>query len=156
MDYIQYIRKQVGNNKIILNAAGAVIVKDNKVLYQHRKDNGKWGIIGGILELDETYEEACIREIKEETGLDVKLEYLLGIFHNYDMKWPSGDMAHVIGAYYVASVVGGNLQVDDESLELVFCDKEHMPPLFAKDHKEAVKAYYDGVKLPLLLENKKK
>ena len=69
MDYIKSIRPKLGHDKIILNCAGALIVKDGRLLLQRRSDNGLWGLPGGLLELDETYEEAARREIREETGL---------------------------------------------------------------------------------------
>lgn len=144
MDYIQSIRSKVGNKKIILNAAGALIVKNGKVLLQHRSDNNKWGLIGGILELGETYEQAALREVKEETGLDVRLDAFLGIYHNYNMEWPNKDKAHVIGAYYLASIVSGTPRVDNESLELVFCDKDHLPELFAEDHRKVLEDYFNN------------
>ena len=61
MDYIHDLRKIIGPRKIILNCAGALIIRDNKILFQRRTDNGKWGLIGGLLEMNETYEEAALR-----------------------------------------------------------------------------------------------
>ena len=155
MDYIKYIRKDVGHKKIILNASSVIIVKDDMILLQKRKDNQKWGLIGGILELNETYEEAAIREAKEETGLDISLDYFLGIYHNYNMVWVNNDKAHVIGAFYV-SYLNNDLtpRIDEESIELRFFHSDELPPLFAEDHRAAIKAYLDGVKYPLLKENK--
>ncbi len=151
--YIKNIRDGLGSQKIILNCAGGIVEKDGKILFQHRTDNDKWGLVGGLLELNETYLEAAIREIKEETGLDVKPKYFLGIFHNHNMVWGNGDKAHTIGAYYVFEIVGGDLRVDEESFELKFCSEEEIPPLFAPDHQEAVDAYYRGVRQPLFDEN---
>ena len=82
MDYIHELRKEIGSRKIILNCAGAVIVRDGRILFQRRTDNGKWGLIGGLVEMNETYEEAALWEVREETGLEVKLDSFLGIFHN--------------------------------------------------------------------------
>ena len=154
MDYIHDLRRLTGPRKLILNAADALIVREGKILFQRRADNGKWGLIGGLLELNETYEEAAIREIREETGLEVKLESFLGIFHNHDMIWPNGDRAHVISACYTASIVKGEPRIDEESFELRFFGKDEIPPLFAQDHIEELKAYFSGVRYPLLRENK--
>jgi ADP-ribose pyrophosphatase YjhB (NUDIX family) len=156
MDYIHDLRPLIGHKKIILNCAGALIVKDDRILFQRRADNGKWGLIGGLLELNETYEEAAIREIREETGLEVRLESFLGIFHNHDMVWSNGDQAQVIAAYYVASIVKGEPRVDEESFELKFFGKDEIPELFAENHRAAIMAYFDGVRCPLLKENKYK
>lgn len=156
MDYIKSIRPKLGHQKIILNCAGVLIIQDGKVLMQRRQDNNKWGFPGGLLELDETYEEAAIREAREETGLEIRLDYFLGIFHNHHMVWGNGDQAHTIGAYYVASIVSGSPRIDEESLELRFFDFDDLPDLFAEDMVEAVKEYRKGTRLPLLSENKKK
>ena len=145
MDYVKYIRNKTGSDKIILNCAGVMIIdKDNRVLLQHRKDNNEWGLIGGVVELDETYKEAAIRETREETGLDINIDYFLGIYHNYNMVWKNGDMAHVIGAYYKASIKSGILRTDEESLELKFFDKKDIPYLFAEDHRKVIDDYYNN------------
>ena len=156
MDYVKSIRSAVGSQKIILNAAGGVIARGGRILLQRRSDNGKWGLPGGILELNETYREGAVREMTEETGLEVKLGGFLGIFHNHDMIWPNGDRAHVIGAYYIASIVSGEPRTDEESLELRFFAENELPELFAEDHRAAVKAFFSGVCLPIPEENSAK
>ena len=153
MDYIHELRQYIGPRKIILNCAGALIIKDDKILFQRRTDNGKWGLIGGLLEMNETYKDAALREVREETGLEVRLDSFLGIFHNHNMVWSSGDQAHVITAFFTASIISGDPRIDEESLELRFFGLEEMPPLFAEDHRTALEAYFAGVRYPLLREN---
>ena len=106
MDYIHELRQQIGPRKIILNAATTIIEKDGKILLQRRTDNGKWGLIGGLMEMNETFQETAIREVLEETGLEVRLDSFLGIFHNHNMVWSSGDQAHVVTAFFTASIIG--------------------------------------------------
>ena len=154
MDYIHELRRVIGPRKIILNCAGALIVRDGKILFQRRADNGKWGLIGGLVEMNETYEEAALREIREETGLEVRLESFLGIFHNHDMVWANGDAAHVISAMYTACIVRGEPRIDEESYELRFFGPDELPELFAEDHIAALKAYFDGVRYPVPRENR--
>ena len=153
-DYIHELRKVTGPRKIILNCAGAVIVRDGKILFQHRADNGKWGLIGGLVEMNETYEEAALREIREETGLEVRLESFLGIFHNHDMVWSNGDEAHVISAMFTADAEDGEPRIDEESFELRFFGEDELPELFAEDHIAALDAYFRGIRYPLLQENR--
>ena len=153
-NYIKRIRHYLGHQKIILNASGGIVVKDGEILLQHRSDNAKWGLVGGMLEINETYLEGALREIKEETGLDVKPISFLGIFHNHNMVYPNGDQAHVICACYVFEIIGGALRKDEESLELKFFSKEELPEIFAEDHKLAIKRYFDGFVFPILEENK--
>ena len=153
MDYIHELRQQIGSRKIILNAATTIIEKDGKILLQRRTDNGKWGLIGGLMEINETYQETAIREVREETGLEVKLDSFLGIFHNHNMVWSSGDQAHVVTAFFTASIVRGTLRIDEESYELRFFSREEMPELFAEDHRAALETYFAGVRCPVLKEN---
>lgn len=64
-------------------AVGAVVVKDGALLMVQRKNDpgaGLWSIPGGRLELGEYVVDAVAREVKEETGLDVEVLGLLGIF----------------------------------------------------------------------------
>ena len=111
-------------------------------------------LIGGLLEMNETYEEAALREIREETGLEVRLDSFLGIFHNHNMIWSNGDAAHVISAMYTASIVSGEPRVDEESYELRFFSRDEIPDLFAEDQIAALDAYFKGVRYPLLRENR--
>ncbi|MCR5741597.1 MAG: NUDIX domain-containing protein [Gammaproteobacteria bacterium] len=152
-EYVQKVRRYLGNQKIILNCAGGIVLKNDKILLQRRSDNNEWGLVGGLLELDESYLDAAIREIKEETGLTVKAKSFLGIFHNYNMMWGNGDKAHTIGAYYVFEIVDGELRIDEESYELKFFSLSELPHLFAEDHRAAVKAYMEGISLPIFKEN---
>ena len=154
MDYIHELRKIIGPRKIMLNCAGALIIRDGKILCQRRTDNGKWGLIGGLVEMNETYAEAVVREAREETGLEIRLDAFLGIFHNHNMVWSNGDAAHVLTAMFTASILSGEPRIDEESYELRFFDVQEMPELFAEDQRAALAAYLQGVRNPLLQENK--
>ena len=103
--------------------------------------------------MNETYTQAALREIREETGLEVELESFLGIFHNHNMVWSNGDAAHVISAMFTARIVNGEPRIDEESYELRFFGKEELPDVFAEDHIAALDAYFRGVRYPLLQEN---
>ena len=144
MDYVKYIRGLVGHSKIILPAVGTIIEKDGRILLQRRSDNGKWGLVGGIMELGETFEETAIREAAEETGLVIRPEYLVGIYHNFNMVWTNGDQAHIICAVYKSGVVSGEPRLDDESLELRYFAPEELPELFTETHRRAMADYLAG------------
>ena len=103
--------------------------------------------------MNETYAQAALREIREETGLEVELEHFLGIFHNHNMVWSNGDAAHVISTMFTARIVRGEPRIDEESYELRFFGKDEIPGLFAEDHIAALDAYFKGVRCPLLREN---
>lgn len=69
------------------------------------------------------------------------------------MVWANGDAAHVVTAFFTASIISGEPRVDEESLELRFFGLEEIPDLFAEDHIAAMEAYISGVRYPLLREN---
>ena len=154
MDYIHELRQYIGPRKIILNSSSVIIVRDDKILFQRRTDNGRWGLIGGLLEMNETYEQAALREAREETGLEIELDNFLGIFHNHNMVWGNGDSAHVISAFYSAHIISGEPRIDEESYELKFFGPDEIPDLFAEDHMAAIDSYYKGIRHSMLNENK--
>lgn len=137
-DYIRWIRSKVGREKVILVFAGGGIFNEKgEVLLQRRGDFGKWGFPGGAVELGETPEQAAIREVKEETGLEVEIRRLVGIYTDCDMEYPNGDKAQSICIVYEFQVTGGKLACDDkETLELKWFSLDEEPELFCKQHQE--------------------
>lgn len=62
--------------------AGVVVDDDQRMLAIRRRDNGKWEPPGGVLELDESIEDCLVREVAEETGLEVRPVALTGVYKN--------------------------------------------------------------------------
>ena len=120
-NYIKWIRSKVGHEKIILVFAGGCIFNEKgEILLQRRGDTNKWGFPGGAIELGETPKMAAVREAKEETGVDVKVGNLIGLYTDCDMM-----------------VTGGELFCDkDETLELKYFPLNGLPELFCKQHEE--------------------
>ncbi|CAM4523138.1 NUDIX hydrolase [Nocardia ninae] len=65
-----------------VSVSGIVVDADDRVLVIRRADNGHWEAPGGVLELDETFEEGVRREVAEETGLNVRVDRLTGVYKN--------------------------------------------------------------------------
>lgn len=65
-----------------VSVAGVVVNSVGQVLVIQRRDNGHWEPPGGVLELDEQFEEGVRREVKEETGMTVHVERLTGVYKN--------------------------------------------------------------------------
>jgi 8-oxo-dGTP pyrophosphatase MutT (NUDIX family) len=64
-------------------SVAAIITDDQgRVLVTQRRDNGKWEPPGGVLELDETIEDGLRREVREETGVEIKPGKLTGVYKN--------------------------------------------------------------------------
>ena len=65
-----------------VSVAGIVVRDDGRVLVIKRDDNGHWEAPGGVLELDESFEAGVRREVLEETGLEVAVDRLTGVYKN--------------------------------------------------------------------------
>lgn len=71
-----------GTPKHSVSVAGIVVRDDDHVLVIRRDDTGQWEAPGGVLELDESFEDGVRREVLEETGLTVKVQRLTGVYKN--------------------------------------------------------------------------
>jgi len=140
-NYIKWIRKRVGHDKIILVHAGGCVFNDNgEVLLQRRGDCNKWGFPGGALELGETPQMAAVREVKEETGLDVEVGELIGVYTDTDAVCPNGDRYQSVCIAYELTAVGGELYCDNcETLELKYFPLSKTPELFCRQHEDMLK-----------------
>jgi 8-oxo-dGTP pyrophosphatase MutT (NUDIX family) len=144
--YILYMREMVGDKKFLLTAACVVLADEKgRVLLQERADSKKWGLPGGLMELDEPIADCAVREVFEETGLHVRLTGFLGVFNNPLMRWRVKDEARVLAFAFTGEVVGGTLSVhDDESLRFDWFDKDHLPTLHSVDTAEILDAFFQG------------
>ena len=80
---------------------------------------------------------AAKREAKEETGLDVEVGKIIGVFTDMDVRYASGDQAQSIVIAYELKPVGGELYCDQvETTELRYFSKDEKPELFTKSHDD--------------------
>jgi 8-oxo-dGTP pyrophosphatase MutT (NUDIX family) len=130
MGYIQELRELVGHRPIIMVGSGVLLVREDTVLLQRRKDNGLWGIPGGSLEPGESFEEAAIRETYEEVGLIIDKLSLFKVYSGKDQfyTYPNGDQIYDVGVAYITRDFHGKLQADaSEVLELAFFPIKELP-----------------------------
>lgn len=144
MSYIKDLRRKIGNDWVILNACAVVIANEkNQILLQKRSDNLLWGLPGGLLELEDTLASCAIREVKEETNLDIELDQFIGVFNNPFMRWREKDYARIISFAFTGKVLGSTLKVNDkESLELKYFDYNNLPLIHSMDTLQIIEAYY--------------
>lgn len=90
-----------------------------KILLIRRADNGKWAVPGGYMEAGESFSEACKREVWEETGLEIHVKRLIGIYTspNLLLEYPDGNKWQLVVLHFEAEAVRGELTLEDETTE---------------------------------------
>jgi 8-oxo-dGTP diphosphatase len=108
----QKVRRKPGKVIPTIRVSVIVITDDNRILLvRHRKGNRQyWVLPGGRLEYGETFQECAIRELQEETGLDVAVDKLIFLSEAI----APDRSRHIVNVYLTAHVIGGVMKVGDE------------------------------------------
>ncbi|MEX1113483.1 MAG: NUDIX hydrolase [Patescibacteria group bacterium] len=120
--------------------AGAIIRQDGKYLVLKRNiepSKGKWEIPGGFINAGETAEEAVIRELREETGLEVRIIRYIGSFASV-----YGDTGtRTVSTAYLVEPAGGTFALSGESQEHRWVGLDEFPEMAHADDQQAVDAF---------------
>lgn len=105
--------------------------ENNQVLLIRRSDNNLWALPGGCQELGETPAEGAARECLEETGYQVKITTLLGVFSSsryeyVNYPWKENEFTHIL---FKAEISGGSAKASEESIEVEWFASEALPSL---------------------------
>lgn len=121
-----------------------LVLKDGQLLMAKRAarllEGGKWGIIGGYIDRDETIAQAAAREVYEETGWEIKDLTLLTVIDN---PARGGEDRQNISFLFFCQGVRQTGQPDDESDEIRWYPLNQLPPRdqIAFDHADSVDLY---------------
>ena len=114
----------------IVPAVTAFVVNDNgDVLLERRSDNGRWGLPGGVQEIGESIAQTVVREVREETGVDVEVTGLVGIYTDpgHIIAFSDGEVRQEFSLCFRARPVGGMVVAGRESLEVRWISREEAP-----------------------------
>jgi ADP-ribose pyrophosphatase YjhB (NUDIX family) len=110
------------------------VIDERKILLTKRDDFEVWCLPGGGVEEGESMAEAAIRETKEETGIDVKLTRLVGVYSRIGGMW--NDVHAVL---FEAQPIGGKLKVQPgETVEVAYFPFDEIPNELLFGHKRRI------------------
>lgn len=125
-----------------LGAFAVIADEQGRVLLCHRTDLDMWNLPGGVVEHDEAPWQAVVREVREETGLEVTVAQLAIVDH----RPGKGEVVFT----FTCAVTGGALAASDEADELAWFAPDALPASTAARHVERIAPVLAGVPLPLL------
>jgi 8-oxo-dGTP diphosphatase len=123
-----------------LLAVDGLIFEKGKVLMvrqAHYPFFGYWVLPGGHVEYGETVEEAIKREMKEELGIPVKIEKLIGVYSD-PKRDPRG---HTVSVAYLLKRGKGRIKLNKESSEFKFFSLLNLPGRIGFDHKKIIEDF---------------
>ncbi|WP_153977526.1 NUDIX hydrolase [Paenibacillus xylanilyticus] len=137
-----------------VDVAYALILDDtsSKILMVKNKGNASWSLPGGAVEKEETLDQAAIREAKEETGLDVKVQGIIAINECIFEK----KQEHAIFFTFRAEVIGGSLELvrPHEISEIAWMDVDKAGELMPY-YKDGIRSLVEGNEIPYYDQGRK-
>jgi ADP-ribose pyrophosphatase YjhB (NUDIX family) len=126
-----------------IGAFAIILDEQDRVLLCHRRDYDLWNLPGGGVELNETPWECVIREVKEETGLDVEVESLAGIYS----KRNETDICFS----FICKVTGGKISLTDEADILKYFAVNEIPQNTSPNQVDRIKdVLVEKQKMPIM------
>jgi ADP-ribose pyrophosphatase YjhB (NUDIX family) len=113
--------------------SASVMVRNSAgdLLLLRRADSGRWTIPTGGLKKNETLIQCAVRECREETGLDIEVTSLVGVFSDprHVIAYADGEVRQPVNACFSAQVIGGTLTTTTEASEVAW-----VPPAGLEDY----------------------
>ena len=105
------LREVIGHELILLPSVSVIVVDDQGrlLLVRHTGDRDGWAVPGGAVDIGESPAQVAVREIREETGLQISQLQLLDVLGgtHYEVTYPNGDRVAYVTAVYQARIAGG-------------------------------------------------
>jgi ADP-ribose pyrophosphatase YjhB (NUDIX family) len=118
-------------NSLVPAASAIVTDEEGRILLIRRSDNDLWSIPGGAMEIGESISQTAVREVREETGLDVEPLYVVGIYSNprHVVEYSDGEVRQQFSVCFACKVIGGQISASSESIEVRFCTLDEITEL---------------------------
>lgn len=115
-DYIDDPTAPVANS-VVPSVVAIVLDEAGRLLLIHKVDNDLWALPGGGHDLGESIAQTVIREVHEETGYDVELDRLTGIYTNprHVMAYDDGEVRQQFSISFRCTLLGGDARTSSES-----------------------------------------
>ena len=143
----------IDGNKAFLVSLKAFIVEEGKLLVLKNTaekwgGNSQWELPGGLLEIGEALEEGLIREVEEETGLEISIGTAVAAWDHWerDFEFADGRVvdARIVEIAFACQVVAGEMKLSDEHSQFKWASMEELEKLdFAPNSRDAVRAYLE-------------
>lgn len=117
--YVARIREKIGSDLLMLHAVSILVFDaEGRVLLAQPRGADIWITVGGGVEIDETPAEAAMREFWEETGAQVRITRVLGVFGGPDFRvtYPNGDAVAYTSVAFEGELVSGIPAPDGDEL----------------------------------------
>jgi ADP-ribose pyrophosphatase YjhB (NUDIX family) len=118
-------------NSLVPGASAVVVDEQGRILLQRRRDNSRWALPGGVMEIGEGIGRTAAREVEEETGIEVEPDHVVGVYSDpgHVFAYDDGEVRQEFSVCIACRVTGGQLRPGDEALEARFFEPGDIPGL---------------------------
>jgi 8-oxo-dGTP diphosphatase len=128
-----------------VGTCGVLLDDRQRVLLTERADDRGWCLPGGYSDPMEPPQETVVRETREETGLEVEVERLLGV---YSVTQRAG--TKIVACSFFCRVVGGELRTTDETIDVGWFEESALPERIFSTHRQRIVDAYAFFRDPSL------
>ncbi|MBI3456701.1 MAG: NUDIX domain-containing protein [Candidatus Rokubacteria bacterium] len=143
------IERDWSKAQAIRPSVSAVVVHDGRLLLMQRADSGQWGLPGGSVEIGETVTAAIQREVREETGYEIAVQRLIGVYSDPRLqivRYPDGRVWHYVNLCFEGDLRGGEPRpAPGETVAVGWFAPDALPPNLVPLHRPRIEDAMAGL-----------